>query len=344
MHEFDNGLEEKFDYDMETPVDSEVPIENLKSFLKPADTLIFYGGEPLVRMEKMIEIMDNVNCNFQIQTNGMLLNKLPTKYLLKLDKMLVSIDGTKERDNWGKGNLHYDKIINNLKDIRNRGFKGEIVARMVISESDIYAQVMHLVELIKQGLYNSVHWQIDAGFYKFDFDETKFTKFVKEYNKGISELIEFWTKEIKKGKVWKFYPFLGILNRLRGWDKNTKLPCGAGHNNFTINTSGKLSACPIMNSVKNLYCGDIETGVTKEIHINNCNNCDYVNICGGRCLYWREAKLWPKVGDDLICETIKHLIDEIKKIIPEVNNSIEKGIVKKEDFDFEKYFGPEIIP
>lgn len=346
MNEFENGLEEKFDYDMETPTHSEVKIEKLKKFLKPTDTLIFYGGEPLVKMEKMIEIMNNLNCRFEIQTNGILLDKLPTKYLLKLEKMLVSIDGTKERDNWGKGILHYDLIIKNLKDARSRGFKGEIVARMVISKSDIFSQVMHLVELIKEGLYDSIHWQIDAGFYKFDFNEEEFNKFVKEYNEEIDKLISWWTKELEKGKVWKFYPFIGIVNRLMGWDKNTKIPCGSGHSNFTINTRGMLSACPIMNSVKNLYCGDIENSKIKEIDIddNECITCKEFTICGGRCLYWRKAKLWPKVGNELICNTIKHLINSLKNKIPKIEKLLKEKIITKEDFEYEKYFGPEIIP
>jgi putative peptide-modifying radical SAM enzyme len=344
MQEFENGLEKRWDYDMETPIDSEVPIEKLKNFLKPEDTLIFYGGEPLVMMDKIKEIMDNIDCRFIIQTNGILLDRLPTEYLMKLDKMLVSIDGTKERDSWGKGDFHYDRIISNLKKIRFKGYKKEIVARMVITQGDIYEQVMHLVELINYGLFDSIHWQIDAGFYKFDFNKEKFSKFVKEYNDSIDELLDFWVREINKGKVWKFYPFLGIFARLVGWDKNKKLPCGSGHSNFSINTKGDLSACPIMNSVKNLYCGNIENGIERKIHIKGCSNCEYVDICGGRCLYWKEANLWPEEGDNLICKTIKHLIDGVRNIQNQIKKAIDENKVKKEDFDFEKYFGPEIIP
>jgi len=211
MQEFENGLEKRWDYDMETPIDSEVPIEKLKNFLKPEDTLIFYGGEPLVMMDKIKEIMDNIDCRFIIQTNGILLDRLPTEYLMKLDKMLVSIDGTKERDSWGKGDFHYDRIISNLKKIRFKGYKKEIVARMVITQGDIYEQVMHLVELINYGLFDSIHWQIDAGFYKFDFNKEKFSKFVKEYNDSIDELLDFWVREINKGKFVNFTIFWEFL-------------------------------------------------------------------------------------------------------------------------------------
>lgn len=341
MKEFENGLEEKWDFDNETPFDNEVDIDKIKKLLKKEDVLIFYGGEPLVKIDKMIEIMDSLegkSVKFYIQTNGIFLDKIPEKYLRRLSKMLVSVDGTKARDNENKGSFHYDKIIDNLKKIREKGFQGEIVARMVVTppHTDIYEQVMAILGL---GLFDSIHWQIDAGFYKFDFDKEKFEEFVKNYNDSISKLLDFWIEEIKKGNVLKIYPFLGILNRIRSWDEEKGLPCGAGYGNFTITTNGNLSACPIMNSVKNFYCGDVEKGVEKNIKIEDeaCDVCEVKDICGGRCLYWRDAKLWPKEGDELICDTIKHLINEIKEKTKNLD-------LKKEDFEYERYFGPEIIP
>lgn len=345
MEEFDNGLEEKWDYDQETPVDSEVSIERIKKLVKPTDTLIFYGGEPLCMIPKIKEIMDNVNCKFQIQSNGILLNQLPTEYLLKLDKMLISIDGTKERNDKCKGCGKYDIVLNNLKDARERGFKGEIVARMVITEGDIQEQVMHLVGLINEGLYDSIHWQIDAEFYKFDYDKERFGKFVTEYNKSLKKLISWWASEIEKGKIWKLYPFLGVLGRVTLWDKETRLPCGAGYANFTINTKGDLSACPIMNSVKNMYCGSVDKGVTREMNCGKwCEGCHELDICGGRCLYSNDAQLWPKEGHEQVCETIFALIDGIRDLKPMIEKKIEEDVVSQEDFLFEKYFGPEIIP
>ena len=346
MKEFDNGLGKKWDYDNETPFDSEVEIEKIKKIVKGSDRLIFYGGEPLVMNEKIKEIMDNMNCKFGIQTNGLLLKKLPIEYLKRIDKMLVSIDGDEERTDNNRGRGVYRLVIKNLKELRSHGYTGEIVARMTISFSDIFKQVKNIIKLIDEGIFDSLHWQIDAGFYKFDFDKEKFTKFVKEYNEEITSLVEFWVKSVSEGKVYKIYPFLGIFNRLTGRDKETRLPCGSGYENFTINTSGKLSACPIMNSVQNFYCGSVDKGIQKEIVINDldCKNCSVKDVCGGRCLYWRDAKLWPVEGDKLICETIKHLINSIKKKVPEIEEAISSGIVSEKDFEFEKYFGPEIIP
>ncbi|OYT36244.1 hypothetical protein B6U91_01630 [Candidatus Pacearchaeota archaeon ex4484_71] len=354
MKEFENGLEKKWTYDDKAPFDSAVKGENLKNFLVDGDTLIFYGGEPLIMIDKIEEIiksLDGKNIRYYIQTNGILLNKLPDEILKKISKILVSIDGDKEIDGFNKGKIHYDMAVRNIKILRERGFRGEIVARMVMAPPycfDVKKQVLHLVKLIKEGLFDSIHWQIDAGFYKNDFDFDSFSDYVKKYNTSVQELVTWWLSELQEGRVWKIYPFFGILARIKKWDTETRLPCGAGYANFTINTYGKISACPIMNSVENFYCGSVEEGPNKlrEIKIvdEKCRSCSYFDICGGRCLYWRSAKLWPPEGDELICKTIKNIIDSIREITPKIDLLLKNQTLKEEDFSFEKYFGPEIIP
>jgi len=340
MNEFDSGLEKKWEFDNDVPFDSEVKISDLKKFLKKEDVLIFYGGEPLIKIDKIKEIIDNIKCRFCLQTNGKLLDQIPKKYLQKIDKILVSIDGTKERTDENKGPGTYEKIISNVEKIR-KFFKGEIVARMVVTKSDIFEQVKHLIDT---DVFDSFHFQIDAGFYKNDFNYEKFSSFVKEYKISLTKLINYWVNEIREGKVNKIYSFLGIFDSLRE-GKPTKLRCGSGYANFTITTNGKLSACPIMNSVKNFYCGDIYDGIKKEIYpIEPCTSCDYLDLCGGRCLYSNYAKLWPKEGEELICETIIHLIEEMKRVFPEIIKEINEKKVDADFFNYEKYFGPEIIP
>lgn len=344
MQEFDNGLQDKFDYDMNTPINSEVSTEQLQKFLKPTDYLIFYGGEPLTQIDKIKQIIDNVQVKgFRIQTNAILTKSLPIEYWKKIGKVLVSIDGDEKRTDNNRGQGKYKIITENVKWLRDNGYKGELVARMTISPKfpDIFDQVQHLLSL---NLFDSIHWQLDAEFYKFDYSQEEFAKFVNQYNKQITKLLDFWLDEIKNGKVIKLYPFLGLFDTIYH-NKESKLQCGSGHSNFTINTSGNLSACPIINSAKNFYCGNLESGIIKEIHPENwCTDCDYLNICGGRCLYSNIAQLWPKEGHDQVCQTIIHLIEEIKKRIPQIQTAINQSKVSPKDFEFEKYFGPEIIP
>ncbi len=352
MEEFDNALKDKFEFDFEVPSDSVVKGSKIAEFLKEGDTLIFYGGEPLVNFQKMKEIIDEIEkskkkIRFCMQTNGKLLNEIPLIYIKKMSKMLVSIDGDKRRTDYNRGFGTYDNVLKNLVEIREKGYSGEIVARMTLDFSDVYQQVTHIVGLIERHIFDSIHWQIDAGFYKHDFNKNQFKVFVKEYNKSIDRLLAFWVEYMKeKKKVLKLYPFLGIFDCLY-YDKTTKLQCGSGYANYTISTDGKLVACPIMNGIKDFYCGDLNKPKEdlKEIYVNEpCISCKYLEICGGRCLYSNYAKLWPQEGEELICNTIFNLIEGVNDKLPEIRELIDKKIIFEYDFEFERYFGPEIIP
>ena len=346
LQEFSNGLEEKFEFDFSAPTKSNIKTEDLKKFLKndPSPTLIFYGGEPLLEIEKIKEIIDAFpKLPFRMQTNAKLLDKLPIDYLNKIGKLLISIDGDKSRTDLNRGEGTYKKVLENIKKAKDQGYAGEIVARMTISFPDIYPQVQHLIQL--QKVFDSVHWQLDVAFYKFDFNEEKFQEFSKKYNKEISKLIDFWIENLEKGKVIKIYPFLGIINRLLGFDSETRLMCGAGHSGYAITTGGKIQACPIMNNIKNFECGNLESEQLKKIDlIEPCTSCEESSICGGRCLYSNHAKLWGEKGEKMICDNTKHLILKLRKNLPKIKELLDKKIISQENLEYEKYFGPEIIP
>ncbi len=346
LTEFDNGLDKKFKFDFSSPEKLEIAIEKLKKFLEKDKeaVLVFYGGEPLLEIEKIKEIIDKINVSFRMQTNGKLLDKLPTEYLNKIDKILVSLDGTKERTNYNRGEGTYDKVMGNVHMMRKEGYKGELIARMCISSEfpDLFEQVLHLIDIG----FSSVHWQLDAGFYKNDFNKKKFEKFVAEYDGSVEKLINFWISEMKKGRVLRLYPFLGIVESLLKGEK-TKLRCGAGHAGYAITTNGKIVACPIMNCITDFEAGNLNSNIKelKKFEVGGeCIKCSYLDLCGGRCLYSNKAELWPKEGMELVCKTVKFYIDKFKEKMLEIEEMIETGRIKKEDFDYEKYFGPEIIP
>jgi uncharacterized protein len=344
MEDIDSGLNKKFDFDFDVPVTSEVSVGELKKFLRKDKkaVLIFYGGEPLLEIEKIKKIIDQIDVPFRMQTNGKLLDKLPSFYVNKIGKILISIDGARERTDSNRGEGIYDKVMENIKLIKKKGYKGELVARMTISEfPDIYEQVLDLLN----NRFSSVHWQLDAGFYKFDFDFKKFSKFAEKYNKSITKLIDYWFEQMKCGKVIRLYPFIAIVDSLLKNEK-TLLRCGVGHSGYAITTNGKIVFCPIMNGIKNFEIGNLDTNPKKLKKIDvsgRCLKCGYKDLCGGRCLYWNASNLWGE-GDKLICNTIKHLIDELKSKIPKIKGLIDKKVINLKDFEYEKYFGPEIIP
>jgi len=342
----ENDLCKRFKFDFSAPESFSASVEELKSFLgedKEA-VLVFYGGEPLMEIPKIRKIMDAIHVPFRMQTNGKLLDQLPAKYLNRMDKILISIDGDKERTDYNKGEGTYDKVVSNIRYIRKNHFNGELVARMTISPEfpDLEEQVLHLLSLG----FDSIHWQIDAGFYKCDYNKPQFEKFVKSYNKSVTNLVDYWLNIMKKGRVLVLYPFTAIMHSLLTGEPS-KLRCGAGHAGYAINTDGKIYACPIMSGWNEVLAGTIKDSPKslKKFDVSGrCTKCDIKDICGGRCLYWNISKLWPEDGNDLICGTVKHLVKELKRIQPEVQELIDDNIIALGYFDKEKYFGPEIIP
>ncbi len=319
--------------------------ELLKEFIskngKPS--IAFYGGEPLLRIGLMKRIMNEIEARYIIQTNGLLLDKVPEEYVKKFSSILVSIDGRKELNDFYRGET-YDMVIKNVKNIR-KFYKGELIARMVASEkTDIFKDVLHLLNL---NLFDYVHWQINAVWSPQELWHD-FKSWVQKYNEGITKLVEFWLENMKKGKVLGIVPFLGVMKALLS-KPNTSPPCGAGVNSFAIATDGRVLACPIAPEFKWNVLGDLTCNLkdlTNKIEIlEPCKSCELAKICGGRCLFFNRERLWGEEGFKLVCNTARHLIKEIKRIKPEVEKLIENGIIDKEKLLYPKYNNTtEIIP
>ena len=307
-------------------------------------TITLYGGEPLLNVKYIREVMDALpNVRYMIQTNGLLLHLLEEKYISKFHTILVSIDGNKEITDKYRGKGVYDKVLKNIRIIRERGFKGELIARMTIEEQNIYESVMHLLGL---GVFDSIHWQLDANFWQNDWKERNFRKFALEnYIPNLKRLGNFWIKEMEKGKVLKLYPFLGIAQSIL-YNEKARLRCGSGFANYTIQTNGKITPCPVMIGMYRYYAGDLKRGITKEVEVlpERCKKCKYLDLCGGRCLYSNIVNPWPEEEVKYVCLTVAALIDFVKEKMPKIKKLIDQNIITKEDFQYLKYNGTEIIP
>jgi putative peptide-modifying radical SAM enzyme len=316
-------------------------------------TVQFYGGEPLIRISKILEIMDTIPKvkHWSVQTNGITLHKLPKQCLQQLSSILVSIDGRESVTDLNRGKDVYRKVLNNCLKARENGFTGDLVARMTVSEdSDIFEDVFHLASL-QNPQFDHLHWQLDT---QWDDDPkarwNDFETWVeKSYNPGISKLIDWWTEELSNNSHIGLVPFIPIMKSIL-FDETNELRCGAGIDSFAINPDGMISVCPISPEFQFSIVGHISKDTPLEIKnsmkvIAPCPECSDYTICGGRCLFINRTKLW---GDKLyakVCETVKHMISELKikkKIVLEL---IEDGILAKEYFDYPLLNnGCEIIP
>jgi putative peptide-modifying radical SAM enzyme len=325
----------------------------LRNFLKQDDdpVLIFYGGEPLLKMNRLKETMDAIpNARFIIQTNGLLLDRLDSDYLNRLDSIFVSLDGDEALTDYYRGRGTYKRVANNLKRIRERGYRGEIVARMTVAEAtEIDTQVLALINGDELPI-SSVHWQLDALFWQNDYPKRRFSEWAaNSYNPRLRELIHAWVEHIRNaGEVWRLYPFVGITHSMLNGE-SSHIRCGAGWCVFNIQTDGNITPCPVMAGMKDYYLGNIRDAsinrLKDAIFVSEpCTSCRFFTMCGGRCLYANATKLWGNEGFNQVCGTVTNMIEALRDAIPQIRSLMESGNIQQEDFEYPKYNGCEIIP
>ena len=340
------------DIDYYLPRDVSYDIGALKAFLAddPDATLIFYGGEPLLNVEKMYEVMDVVPAKrFMLHTNGTMLHSVRPEYIKRLHTISISIDGDEALTDYNRGEGVYRRIVSNARLIRESGFKGEVIARMTVTEDcDIYKQALFLLDN-RDFPFDSVHWQLNALFWKNDYKRRRFAQWAEEsYNPGIDRLVKEWVRVMReKGKVLRMYPFMSVMRSLL-LEEKTLLRCGAGWAEFNVQTDGRISPCPVMSGMKKYYAGDIFSGhplrLRQTLISGPCKGCDVLEVCGGRCLYANVTMKWGDKGFAEVCSTVKHLIKTLKDVLPEVRHLLKEGKISMEDFEHTKFNSCEIIP
>jgi len=351
LEDFDEDFAE-FDVDYALPRKADYDFTLLSKFCRedPECVLTFYGGEPLLCLDEIRQIMDLAEPrHFMIQTNGLLLDKLEPEYVNRFHTILVSLDGDEKLTDYYRGKGTFRKVMDNLKLIVRNGVRGELIARMTVMEqTDIYRQVKWLVDN-EEFPFSSVHWQLNAGFWANDYARRGFKRWSTEsYVQGLERLARFWVDHMEaKGVVLRLYPLLGVANSLLH-NEPSLLRCGGGWVNYAIQTDGYIVPCPAMCGIKDYYLDHITKAhpfKLKKIFVGApCTECDSLSVCGGRCLYANVTKRWSKDAYAAVCDTAKGLINAVKAELPRINRLIDNGKVRLNDFEFGKYNGCEIIP
>jgi putative peptide-modifying radical SAM enzyme len=299
----------------------------------------------------MKSIMDVVPAQFVIQTNGLFLDRIEPQLLERFHSILVSIDGTRETTDRERGSGVYDRVTRNLEIVRKRGFSGDLVARMtVVQGSNIYENVRHLLDT---GLFDHVHWQLSFSMFWEAGDSTEpgLPEWITEYNSGVSSLLDWWLTEMKCSKrVPGIVPFIGVMSSLLT-GRESHLRCGSGVDFFTVMPDGRVSACPVAVDFDFSVVGSIFGGTPASLcgiaTIGEpCLSCDIFRICGGRCLFVNRSQAMLRNGGySHICRTVRHLVAELQRALPEVRALIGDGSLRKSNFEYPEFNnGCEIIP
>ena len=338
---------------IQLPPSPEYSREELYSFLKKdeAPVVLFYGGEPLLRPDLIMDFMDNMPwCGFSLYTNGLMLRDLSCEYIRKLKTVIISIDGDMETTDGYRGCGVYNRVMNNIGYLYESGFSGEIIGRITVAENtDIFKSVTHLAANGAHS-FSSIHWQMDANFWYDYSNRPDFGDWIeRSYNPGIFRLADHWVDMIKRtGKVPRWYPFCGLIYDILTGSVSTPVRCGAGYMNYAVQTDGNIVPCPCMQGMEEYYCGNIfdsSPSSLKRIEPSgDCSSCGIYDFCGGRCLYSNIIQPWPEEGRKLVYGSVLNLKSAMESIIPEIRKMMAQGSVSADDFRIDKYNGCEIIP
>ena len=336
-------------FSIDDPAKAEVSysIEELSNFLsqdKEAD-VAFYGGEPLLRIPLLMDMMDALPArHFIIQTNATHLHELPTEYLRRLHTLLISVDGREKTTDACRGKGIYKTAICNARNAVERGFGGDLVARMAVGrQSDVYEDVKHLVDL---ELFHHIHWQLDVIW----GERWHLEEWVdNSYNPGITRLVDRWLESMKHGRIWGIAPFQPVISDIISGRKSG-LRCSAGDKSFAITPRGEILTCPVCPEFEFAFLGKIDQSspldLPKKVSIGgSCIQCDIFYLCGGRCLFANKTMLWGEKGQDAVCGTVRHMVEELKRIAPSVKGLLEAGVISWEELDYPRINNCcEIIP
>ena len=322
-------------------------LEALERVVGPGDVVAFYGGEPLLNLDFIRSAVRRLRAGrFVLQTNGLLLRLLDQELLDRLDTILVSIDGVEHVTDRYRGRGVYAKVLENVRDIRGRGYRGDLVARMTVTEdSDIYRDVRHLLDL---KLFDHVHWQLSLVWVERNTWRDLWGWLENSYFPGLRRLLEDWLSSMRRGVVEGIAPFQGILKRIL--EGGPAPPCGSGEDSFTILPDGRVVSCPI--AVREGWANVGRLPISREDLARYrppigepCRSCSYLNVCGGRCLYTHIERYWGEEGVKAICAASQFIIDLIGEALPEIMELVDEGVVSLQNLIYPPYNNTvEIMP
>lgn len=291
--------------------------------LKPGSTfsITFLGGEPLLYPEAMRSIADyakavaeekNVTLKFLVITNGTLINDRAVEILKALNTdVTVSIDGPPEIQDRMRpqknGKSSSEMAVKGIELlVKNRGSLGRILLRAVFAKNN--TEVLKCYEYLSQ-------FNPDAYEFNFDLEEAD-----PEHNrKYVSEMAQVAKLAYERGgelelrKIDLFNNYFDSLDQ----QKRTENHCGSGKSLLSLDSNGKLFACPLdvgnpqeeLGTVSNLDTARLSSLQEPFIAKNNCQSCWARYLCGGGCLYSHKTLTGSKHKKHTnFCERTRSLI------------------------------------
>ncbi|HEY6897433.1 MAG TPA: radical SAM protein [Rhodocyclaceae bacterium] len=310
----------------------------------------FYGGEPTLNLGLVRQVMERFPLfRFQLQTNGTLLDNLPTEMLSRLSNVLVSIDGGEAITDGYRGRGIYRQVMRNLAKVRPQ-IGGSVTARVTWGNPDTTFE--ELDELVSgEGAVDYLYWQFVA-------DEMYGGDSVAKRKRVLEQLIARFFE--RNDRLYPLIPLMGIVrnklfpNRARElYDHRTQ--CRVSTHLLNVMPNGQIFPCPDMMYVPEMQMGDVKTNWLKKSPLQPtaempCEGCEAFAWCRRNCMknlylgYVKQDARYRQNVVEPICELIKFIGREIDRHDPAAWFARATLPVRRQITDCEVYEYVEIMP
>lgn len=275
-------------------------INNLIAELKEDVVICLYGGEPLLRPEKirqLIQIIDkncqNRNTRYMLYTNGLLLGDMILNFkdiIERLWLISVSVDGSIEQHKKFRPGTDLKLIRNNIKKTKERIGTNILIWSTLREEQSLLDCYAEFKRLYQKGHADYFFWHWIETKNQFRDFEAYMRKYEKELRIIMQEYVNFLKQE---NKVLPITHINELLLYLFTGKKRGSTSCGVElKRNYDI-LGSKLYACADL--PKDFIIGDINNSGKVKIKKTKlsflaaykkdlgCYECGVVSYCGGRC-------------------------------------------------------------
>ena len=270
----------------------------------------FFGGEPLMNRPFIYDVMDRFpNVDYQIITNGTLLDKVDDNFIGRFTNFLISIDGTEQITNKYRGKNVFANIMKNVSRIKPK-VNGTLTARVTWCDPDLPFEAFD--KLLET--FDWVHFQFaqQKGVYSPEQVQSKM--------RVIDQLVD---RFYSYNGVYPIVPLMGIARNLAvpgaaAAQCSGAAQCRSSTNAINIGPDGKIFACTDMTWLPNMQHGSIiENTLTAsplQMHSDMpCYSCEAQEWCRGNCMknlhlaYVLKKESYRQEVVDPVCELVKYL-------------------------------------
>ena len=281
------------------------------------------GGEPLLHPEfkKIVDIIEKENISFNIETNGILIDKYMADFLKDTKKkpfISVSVDGANAKTHEDLRGVKgcFEQALDGIKNLVNAGFRPQLICTLHKGNVSEMKDIVELAQKIGCGSVKFNHVQVIG----------RGDSYNKENGLEISEIIKLYEiveKEIiPESKITIFFDIPFAFYSIRKLLKNTS-KCNV-LNILGMLSEGELSLCGIGTTVPDLIYGHMKDNNLKDVWCKSvgltllreqvpeklegiCENCIHKDFCLGTCVannFFRTGKLNAPYG---FCEQAEKL-------------------------------------